>query len=64
MRNARKSRVSTNEIRIVLVNCRIESGPPQGPLRFRQKGRGYNWPFTSTILISLWLTLLLRAFRI
>ncbi len=35
-----------------------------GDLRFRHKGRDYNLPITSTILISLLLTLLLRAFRI
>ncbi len=35
-----------------------------GDLRFRHKGREYYLPITSTILISLVLTLLLRVFRI
>ena len=35
-----------------------------GDLRFRHKDREYYLPITSTILISLVLTLLLRLFRI
>ena len=35
-----------------------------GDLRFRHKRREYYLPITSTILISVVLTLLLRAFRI
>ena len=35
-----------------------------GDLSFRHKGREYYLPITSTILISLVLTLLLRVFRI
>jgi hypothetical protein len=35
-----------------------------GDLRFRYRGREVNLPITSTLLISLLLTLLLRALRI
>jgi hypothetical protein len=35
-----------------------------GDLRFRYRGREVNLPITSTLLISLFLTLLLRALRI
>jgi hypothetical protein len=35
-----------------------------GDLRFRRKGRDYYLPITSTILLSLALTLVLRVFRI
>ena len=35
-----------------------------GDLRFRRNGRDYYLPITSTILLSLALTLVLRVFRI
>lgn len=35
-----------------------------GDFRFRRKGREYYLPITSTILVSIVLTLLLRVFRI
>ena len=35
-----------------------------GDLRFRRKGRDYYLPITSTILVSVLLTLVLRVFRI
>jgi multisubunit Na+/H+ antiporter MnhG subunit len=35
-----------------------------GDLRFRHKGRDYHLPITSTLLISLLLTLMLRMLRI